>query len=48
MLRFLLYLLTFAACMTLAVLAAFHMGCLSGVIVLILGLFLADRAGILR
>jgi hypothetical protein len=48
MARFLVYFLTFAACMIIAVLAAFQLGCWMGVIALILCLFLSERAGLLK
>jgi hypothetical protein len=48
MARFLIYFLTFAACLTIAVVATFHLSCWWGIVALILCLFLADRAGLLR
>lgn len=46
--RFLVNLLAFATCLTVAVLAAFYLGCWTGVIAMILFLFLAERAGMLK
>jgi hypothetical protein len=48
MARFFVYFLTFAACLTVAVLVTFQMTCWWGVLALILCLFLAERAGLLR
>jgi len=48
MARFFVYFLTFAACLTVAVLIMFKMSCWWGVLALILCLFLAERAGLLR
>ena len=48
MAKFLIYLVTFAACLTVAVLAMFYLGCWWAVVGLILSLFLAERAGLLR
>jgi hypothetical protein len=48
MARFLIYLLTFAACITIAFLAVFFLSCPWGVVALILSLFLAERAGLLK
>ncbi len=48
MARFLIYFLTFAACLTTAILATFYLSCWWGIIALILTLFLAERAGLLK
>jgi hypothetical protein len=48
MARFLVNLLAFAICLTIAVLATFYLSCWTGIIALILSLFLAERAGMLK
>ena len=46
--RFLVYFATFAVCLTLAILAAFYLSCWIGIVAMILFLFLAERAGLLK
>lgn len=46
--RFLLNFLAFALSLTVAVLIAFKLSCWSGILVLVLCLFLAEKAGLLR
>jgi len=48
MARFLIYLMTFAGCLTIAILTVFYLGCWWAFIALILSLFLAERTGLLR
>ena len=48
MARFLIYLMTFAACLTISFLTVFYLGCMWAVVALILSLFLAERVGLLR
>ena len=46
--KFLIYLITFAGCLTVAILAVFFLSCWWGAIALFLSLFLAERAGLLK
>jgi hypothetical protein len=48
MARFLINFVTFAACLAIAIVATFYLSCWIGIIALILTLFLAERAGLLR